>query len=115
MRSVAGTRTLAHVGQPAHEPAEGEHPVSVKFRGLRNRFVRWWVLGAPHEQPTFTPAFENSMIFAGANRVSAAFQLRFSCVSATFQLTRQEGPNPQINDLIMYFFCGPQTHPPSYF
>jgi hypothetical protein len=26
------------------------------------------------------------VIFAGANRVSAAFQLRFSCVSAAFQL-----------------------------
>ena len=56
----------------------GEHPVSAKFRGLRNRFVRWWVLGAPHEQPIFTPAFEKSVIFSGANRVSAAFQLRFS-------------------------------------
>ena len=64
----------------------GEHPVSAKFQGLRNRFVRWWVLGAPHEQPIFTPAFEKSVIFAGANRVSAAFQLRFSCVSAAFQL-----------------------------
>ena len=65
---------------------EGEHPVSAKFRGLRNRFVRWWVLGAPHEQPIFTPVFEKNVILSGANRVSAAFQLRFSCVSATFQL-----------------------------
>ena len=67
--------------------AEGEHPVSAKFRGLRNRFVRWWVLGAPHEQPIFTSVFEKNVIFAGANRVSAAFQLRFSCVSGRFQLT----------------------------
>ena len=41
--------------------AEGEHPVSAKFRGLRNRFFRWWVLGAPHEQPIFTPAFEKKV------------------------------------------------------
>ena len=40
------------------------------------------MLGAPHEQPIFTPAFEKSVIFSGANRVSAAFQLRFSYVSA---------------------------------
>ena len=64
----------------------GEHPVSAKFRGLRNRFIRWWVLGAPHEQPIFTSVFGKNVIFAGANRVSATFQLRFSCVSATFQL-----------------------------
>jgi hypothetical protein len=24
---------------------------------------------------------------------------------------KQEYPNPQIKDLIMYFFCGPQTPP----
>ena len=63
----------------------GEHSVSAKFRGLRNRFVRWWVLGYPHDQPTFTSVFETNVIFSGANRVSAAFQA-FSCVSATFQL-----------------------------
>ena len=44
------------------------------------------MLGAPHEQPIFTPAFTKSVIFPGANRVSAAFQLRFSCVSVAFQL-----------------------------
>ena len=66
--------------------SEGEHvhPVSAKFRGLRNRFVRWWVLGSPHEEPIFTSVFEKNMIFPGANRVSAAFQLRL--VSAAFQL-----------------------------
>ena len=53
------------------------------------------MLGAPHEQPTFTPAFEKDVIFQVQiafqlrfSCVSAAFQLRFSCVSATFQLTR---------------------------
>ena len=44
------------------------------------------MLGAPYEQPIFTPAFEKSVICSGENRVSAAFQLRFSCVSAAFQL-----------------------------
>ena len=44
------------------------------------------MLGAPHEQPIFTSVFEKNVIFSGANRVSAAFQLRFSCVSAAFQL-----------------------------
>ena len=72
---------------------EGEHPVSAKFRGLRNRFVRWWVLGAPHEHPIFTPLFEKNVIFPGANRVSAAFQPRFSRVSATFQLRFSHGAN----------------------
>ena len=74
----------------AAEMAEGEHPVSAKCRGLRNRFVRCWVLGATHEQPIFTSVFEKHVIFSGANRfscVSAAFQLRFSCVSAAFVLT----------------------------
>ena len=61
--------------------SEGEHPVSAKFRALRNRFVRWWVLRAPHEQPIFTSVFEKNLIFPGANRV-IAFQLRFSYVSA---------------------------------
>ena len=75
--------TLLCLGRPG---SEGEHPVSAKFRGLRNRFIRWWVLGAPHEQPIFTSVFEKNVIFAGANRVSATFQLRFSCVSAAFQL-----------------------------
>ena len=28
---------------------------------------------------------------------------------------KQEYPNPQIKDLIMYFFCGPQTPPTPYF
>ena len=59
---------------------EDEHPVSAKFRGLRNRFVRLWVLGTPHEQSIFTSVFENNLIFPGANRISAAFQLRFSSV-----------------------------------
>ena len=67
-------------------PSGGEHPVSANFRGLRNRFVRWWVLGAPHEQPIFTSVFEKNVIFSGANRVSATFQPRFSCVSAAIQL-----------------------------
>ena len=75
----------------ARVKTEGEHPVSAKFRGLRNRLVRWWVLRAPHEQLIFTSVFEKDVIFAGgifagANRVSAAFQLHFSCVSAAFQL-----------------------------
>ena len=56
--------------------SEGEHPVSAKFRGLRNRFVKWWVLGAPHEQPIFTSVFEKNVISSGANRVSAAFQFQ---------------------------------------
>ena len=37
---------------------------------------------APHEQPIFISVFEKNLIFSGANRVSAAFQLRFSYVSA---------------------------------
>ena len=59
-------------------PSEGEHPVSAKFRGLRNRFVRWQVLRAPHEQPVFTSVFEKMCFF----QVQFAFQLRFSYVSA---------------------------------
>ena len=56
----------------------------------RNRFVRWWVLGAPHEQPIFTPVFKRNVIQL---RVSAAFQLRFSYVSAH-------------SKLFFYFFLG---------
>ena len=67
---------------PHQVVSEGEHPVSAKFRGLRNRFVRWWVLEAPHEQPIFTSVFGKNVIF----QVQIAFQLRFSCVSAVFQL-----------------------------
>ena len=79
--SVSSTLSkLYHYYLPKY--SEGEHPVSAKFRGLRNRFIRWWVLGAPHEQPIFTSVFEKNVIFAGANRVSATFQLRFSYVSA---------------------------------
>ena len=36
------------------------------------------MLGAPHEQPIFTSVFGKNVIFAGANRVSVTFQLRFS-------------------------------------
>ena len=35
------------------------------------------MLGAPHEQPIFTPVFEKNVICSGANRAPAAFQLRF--------------------------------------
>ena len=35
--------------------------------------------------PIFASLFEKNVIFSGANRVSAAFQPRFSRVSAAFQ------------------------------
>ena len=60
------------------------------------------MLEAPHEQPIFTPAFEKSVIFSGANRVSAAFQLRFSCVSVAFQLRFSS------LDFFETFFLGPK-------
>ena len=91
---------FVHCGWSTSRPhTEGEHPVSAKFRGLRNRFVRWWVLGAPHEQPIFTPVFEKIDFFRCKSRfscVSAAFQLRFSCVSAAFQL--------RFNSLEVFFY-----------
>ena len=55
------------------------------------------MLGAPHEQPIFTSVFEKNVNFSGANRVSAAFQLRFSYVSAHLRVFFVEG-----------FFCGPK-------
>ena len=73
---AVGVRTLPST--------EGEHPVSAKCWGLRNRFVRWWVLGCTPDNPISTLPFEKSRIFLGANRVSAAFQPRFRRVSATF-------------------------------
>ena len=33
------------------------------------------------------------------------------CTQNSKSQSSQEGPNPQIKDLIMYFFCGPQTPP----
>ena len=71
---------------PRDQPAacdgtEGEHPVSAKCRGLQNRYVRWWMLGAPHGHPIFTSLFDKMRIF----QVHIAFQPRFSCVSAALQ------------------------------
>ena len=58
----------------AKKGTEGEHPVSAKCWGLRNRFVRWWVPGFTPDNPIFASLFEKKVIFLGANRVSAAFQ-----------------------------------------
>ena len=42
---------------------EGEHPVSAKCWGLRNRFVRWWVLGCTPDNPISTLPFEKVGFF----------------------------------------------------
>ena len=86
-----------------HEPfgAEGEHPVSAKCWGLRNQFVRWWVQGFTPGNPIFVSLFETNVIVPGANRVSAAFQPRFSRVSAAF--------HPLEIFLCADFFCDPKV------
>jgi len=53
-------------------------PLQPKFGGLRNRFVRWWVLGCTPDNPISTLPFEKSRIFLGANRGSAGVQPGFS-------------------------------------
>ena len=62
---------------------KGEHPVSAKCWGLRNRLVRWWVPGFTPGNPIFASLFEKNVFFPGLNRVLAAFQPHFSHVSAT--------------------------------
>ena len=76
---------------------EGEHPVSAKCWGLRNRFVRWWVLGCTPDNPISTLPFEKSRIFLGANRGSAGVQPGFSRGSAHFRFF-----------FLWRFFCDPK-------
>ena len=66
--------------QSSHTLTEGEHPVSAKFR-LSG--------GGCWELPTsmsnrYSHPSSKECVFSGANHVSAANQLRFSYVSATF-------------------------------
>jgi hypothetical protein len=49
------------------------------------------VPGVTPGNPIFASLFEKNVIFPGANRVSAAFQPRFSRVSAAFQPVSANG------------------------